>query len=170
MLNIWKSCFLVTLAIVAGCGDSGPSLIPVTGTLSLDGLPLSFKSLTLSPVEGTSGHGAAGYTDGAGSFKLLAVVPGAIRDFNGCPPGRYRVAITEPLIPMTDKDFQDAEQGVIADENEPAVAILMSDPYPKRRKKGDIPSVYTSSTSSPLIIDVAEDNEVISLELDSKAT
>lgn len=170
MINICKSCIFAALALVAGCGDSGPSLVPVTGTLSLDGQPLSFKSLTLSPIEGTSGHGAAGYTDGTGTFKLLAVVPGAISDFHGCPPGRYRVAITEPLIPMTDKDFQDVEQGVIADQSEPAAVILTADPRTKRRKKGDIPPVYTSTQSSPLIIDVAEGNEVINLELESKAT
>ncbi len=170
MIKLCKSCIFLMLAVVVGCGDSGPQLVPVTGTLSLDGQPLGFKSLTLFPIEGTSGHGAAGFTDGAGSIKLLAVVPGAVRDFEGCPPGRYRVVITEPLIPITDQDSQGAAGGVVADENEPAAAIFIPDSRPKKNKKGGIPSIYTSTTSSPLVIDVADGNEVISLELDSKAT
>ncbi len=169
MIKFCKSCIFLMLAIIVGCGDSGPELVPVTGTLSLDGQPLAFKSVTLVPIEGTSGHGAAGFTDGAGSMKLLAVVPGAIRDFQGCPPGRYQVVITEPLIPMTEKSFQDAELGVVPDESEPAAAIFIPTSRRKKHKKGDIPSMYTSTISSPLVIDVAEGNEDISLELDSKA-
>lgn len=170
MIKSFKSCIVLTLAmgVAVGCGDSGPERVPVTGTLSMDGEPLAFKSVTLVPVEGTSGHGAGGFTDGAGKIKILAVVPNAVRDFEGCPPGRYRVVVREPLIPMTEKTFQDAEQGVIADQSEPAVAITIPNSRTKRKKKGAIPSVYSSTTASPLIVDVAEGKDVIDFELDSK--
>lgn len=170
MIKLCKSSVLLTLAIFVGCGDSGPLLVPVTGTVSMDGLPLSFKSVTLLPIEGTSGHGAAGFTDSAGNIKLLAVVPGAIRDFQGCPPGRYRVVISEPLITTTDASFETPSLGMVADDSEPAPAVLTLDARPKKREKGGVPSVYTSTSSSPLIIDVAEGNDVLHLELDSKAT
>jgi len=167
LYGLFISLAMVTLS---GCGDSGPELVPITGKVSLDGEPVAFKSLTLSPIEGTAGHGASGFTDGEGSFTLLAVVPGAIRDFHGCPPGRYRVVITEPLIPMTDEDFQDVAAGVVPDDNEPAVAISIPEPRARGKKVGSIPSVYSSRSSSPLIIDVATGDEAISLELDSKAS
>ncbi|WP_145101830.1 hypothetical protein [Rosistilla carotiformis] len=143
--------------------------VPVTGTLTLDGEPLAFKSLTLTPIEGTAGGGASGYSDGQGKYQLLAMVPGAIQDFNGCPPGRYRVTVSEPLIPITDADFDAARQGDVLDNGEPAAAIALTDMSPKKRKqaKGDIPSVYASSTTSPLVIDVVEGNELIDLALAS---
>lgn len=170
MINFYMSCILMMLAVVSGCGDSGPLLIPVTGTLSLDGQPLGFKAVTLLPIEGTPGHGASGYTDGAGSLTLLAIVPGAIRDFKGCPPGRYQVVITEPLLPLTEESFRTASQSEVNGENEPAVAVFMPKSQPKRTEKGVIPSIYTSATSSPLVAEVAEGSEIINLELNSKAT
>lgn len=170
MINFYRSCILMMLAVVIGCGDSGPLLIPVTGTVSLDGQPLVFKSVTLLPIEGTPGHGASGFTDGAGSLTLLALVPGAIRDFKGCPPGRYQVVITEPLLPMTEDSFRDASQNVVDSENAPAVAVFVPKSRPKRNEKGVIPSIYTSTTSSPLVVEVAEGSEIITLELNSKPT
>lgn len=170
MFKFLTPSLFVAIATIVGCGDSGPVCVPVTGTLTLDGEPLAFKSLTLTPIEGTTGGGASGYSDGQGKYQVLAMVSGAVRDFNGCPPGRYRVTISEPMIPISDADFDAARQGELLENGEPAAAVFMpSTPKRKKQAKGAIPSVYASSQMSPLVIDVAEGNEIIDLALASDA-
>ncbi|QDV56691.1 carboxypeptidase-like regulatory domain-containing protein [Rosistilla oblonga] len=170
MFKFAKVSFMAGVVAIAGCGDAGPPRVPITGTLTLDGEPLAFKSLTLTPIEGTTGGGASGYSDSEGKYQVLAMVPGAVQDFNGCPPGRYRVTVSEPLIPISDADFQTASKGEVIDSNEPAAAVFMpTTPRKKKQAKGAIPSVYASGTMSPLVIDVAEGNELIDLALASTA-
>jgi hypothetical protein len=166
-----RNTYLVALLLissVAGCGDPGLTLVPLTGTVTLDGQPLPFKSLMLIPTDGTPGHGAGGYSDGQGNYKLRAVVPGAIKDFPGCPPGKYQVIVTEPQVPLSDADFTDPASQVAAETDEPAPAIMLLDVTPKRQVKGAIPSMYTSNRTSPLTIEVVEGSEVVNLELVSK--
>lgn len=152
---------------VMGCGDSGLVLVPLTGTVTLDGQPLPFKSLMLVPAEGTAGHGAGGYSDGQGNYKLRAIVPGAVKDFPGCPPGKYQVVVTEPQVPLSDADFTDPASQVAAETDEPAPAIMI-DMTPKKQVKGSIPAMYTSNRTSPLVIEVVEGGEIVNLELVSK--
>jgi len=153
---------------VLGCGESGPTLVPLTGALNLDGQPLPFKSLMLVPADGTPGHGAGGYSDGQGNYQLRAIVPGALKDFPGCPPGKYQVVVTEPQIPLSDASFADPAKQVATETDEPAPAIMLMDMAPKKQVKGAIPAMYTSSRTSPLSIEVVEGSEIIDLELVSK--
>ncbi|MBN2294871.1 MAG: hypothetical protein JXM70_20755, partial [Pirellulales bacterium] len=114
---MFKSWFFIVLGtiVLTGCGDSGPKLVPVEGTVTLDGKPLANKSLMFVPIDGTSGHGAGGSTDAGGKYTLQAVVPGATRDHPGIPAGRYRVNVFEPLIA--------GGVSVEEDGDEPAVAM-----------------------------------------------
>ena len=84
---------------MTGCGDSGPEVVPVEGTVTLDGKPLANKSLLFTPIDDTAGHGAGGTSDAEGRYTLIAVVPGATRDYQGIAPGRYRVSVFEPMLP-----------------------------------------------------------------------
>lgn len=165
------SGIILLFAVIVGCGDSGLTLVPLTGTITLDGQPLPFKSLMLVPTEGTPGHGAGGYTDGQGTFKLRAIVPGAVEDFPGCPPGKYQVVVSEPQVPLSDADFADPSSRMAAETDEPAAAIMLAEMEPrkpKNREKGSIPPMYTSNRTSPLVIDVVEGGEIVNLELVSK--
>jgi len=153
---------------VAGCGGSALTIVPLTGTIKLDGEPLPFKSLMLVPADGTPGHGAGGYSDGKGIFTLRAIVPGAVKDFPGCPPGKYQVVVSEPRMPLSDADFADAAMQVVTETDEPAPAIILMEMAPKEQVKGSIPAMYTSNLTSPLTIEVAEGIEVVNLELVSK--
>jgi hypothetical protein len=158
---------LASLSTIIGCGDSGLTLVPLTGTITLDGEPLPFKSLTLIPLEGTPGPGASGYSDGEGNYSLRAMVSGAIKDYPGCPPGKYKVVVTEPVVPLSDADFADTP--VAASEgDEPAVAIAMTGPPSKRPVKGSVPNVYSSSTTSPLVVEVVVGNLTADIELKSR--
>jgi hypothetical protein len=151
-----------------GCGDSGLTLVPLTGTITLDGEPLPFKSLTLIPTDGTPGHGAGGYSDGQGKYRLRAMVPGAIKDFPGCPPGKYQVVVAEPQVPLSDADFSDAAKSAVSNTDEPAVAIALTDMRPKKPAKGSVPPVYTSNRTSPLVIEVVVGTDSANIELVSK--
>lgn len=152
-------CFGVCLS--AGCGPPGPKLVPVSGTLSLDGEPLAFKSILFLPEGDTTGNGAGGYTDGQGSYALIAVIFGATRDYAGCPPGRYRVVVSEPSIPITAADF-DLPQGEDLGR-EPAAAI---GPVNSPAARG-VPAVYTAAQTTTLLLEVPESGGVVDLELTS---
>lgn len=153
------------LSAVLGCGDSGLTLVPLTGTLTLDGKPLPFKSLMLVPTEGTPGHGAGGYSDGQGNYRLRAIVPGAIKDFAGCPPGKYQVVVSEPQVPLSEADFADPSGQMVAEGDEPAAAIMLTDMAPKQRVKETIPAIYTSNRTSPLTIEVVQGGDLMDLKL-----
>ena len=114
MFKSWIYIVLGTI-VLTGCGDSGPVLVPVEGTVTLNGKPLANKSLLFMPIDGTSGHGAGGSSGADGKYTLKAVVPGAIRDFPGIPTGRYRVNVFEPIIA--------GDVSVEEDGDEPAVAM-----------------------------------------------
>lgn len=147
------------LGLLVGCGPSSPKLVPVTGTVSLDGEPLAFKSLLFLPEGETAGNGAGGFTNGEGNYALTAVIFGATKDYDGCPPGRYRVVVSEPTIPITAADFgplDEEEEG-----GEPAVAVgPTSEPSVK-----DVPAVYTSEQTTTLVLEVPASGGVLDVEL-----
>lgn len=80
--------FLMLLS--TGCGkNTGPELVPVAGTIRLDGQPLSGVVVGYFPVkEGTS---AMATTDVAGNYTLQFTATK-----NGVIPGTYQVRILSP--------------------------------------------------------------------------
>lgn len=168
MFQAWKIGAALAVVAIVGCGESGPLRYPVEGTLMLDGKPMPFKSLTLIPTDGTTGHGAAGFSDADGNFNLQAIVPGAIQDFRGCPPGKYRVVVSEPLIPITGSLTTEQIQGEVVGDEGPAAAVAMVQPNRRRSAKGAIPLSYRSENTSPLLIEVAEGTESYEFSIDSK--
>ena len=140
--------------VLTGCGDSGPVLVPVEGTVTLDGKPLANKSLMFIPIDDTSGHGAGGSSDAKGKYTLRAVVPGATRDYPGIAAGRYRVNVFEPFIAIN--------APVEEDGDEPAVAIGPG----FGGGKWEIPAVY-GTERSPLVLEVPESGGVLNIELKS---
>jgi|LakMenEpi03Aug12_release.lakeMendotaPanAssembly.Ray.scaffolds.fasta_scaffold155847_2 hypothetical protein len=77
---------IVLLALpLGGCGSRG-SDTRVSGSVSLDGQPLSGATVLFEPLD--AGRPASGYTDDNGRFELVV-------DHNhiGIPTGKYRVRI-----------------------------------------------------------------------------
>lgn len=72
--------FLAAMACscVAGCGDKGPELGRVEGTVTLDGSPLAGARVEFQPQQG--GSPSYGSTDEAGHYELIYSVdrPGAL--------------------------------------------------------------------------------------------
>jgi len=161
VIRFWI-CVLLATVLLTGCGDSGPKIVPVEGTVTLDGKPLAYKSLTFVPAEGTAGNGAGGFTNGEGKYSLLAFAFGATKDYNGCPPGQYRVVVTEPTIPISEADFIPLS----GDEEEGDESVVAHAPA-RNPAKRNFPAIYTSSKTTPLLLEVSKTGGVISIELAS---
>lgn len=93
-----SACMLVMASFgVCGCGESvppGPPLIPVQGTVKIDGQPSERVVVTFHPIKNTPGNGALGSTDAEGKFALATTFGD-----KGCPAGEYAVTfskITQP--------------------------------------------------------------------------
>ncbi len=81
------------LMFVVGCGEAGPTVVPVTGKVVRDGKALTNVSATFLPKG--SGLSATGSSDSSG--KIIMLTNGR----SGAKVGQYRVGITEPLRDMT---------------------------------------------------------------------
>lgn len=64
------SLLLLTLLIPGCSGNSGPTLHPVKGTLTVGGKPLSKVGVSFTPIE--AGISSAGRTNDAGEFVLVS--------------------------------------------------------------------------------------------------
>jgi hypothetical protein len=73
---------------LAGCGDSGPRLAPVTGRVTLDDRPLVMAEIVFQPDDSV-GSPSFGITDDDGRYEL-----GYTRDKKGALVGWHLVRIT----------------------------------------------------------------------------
>lgn len=71
----------------AGCGSGKLGVVPVSGTLTIDGQPADNVEITLVPVD-TSLPSATGLAQG-GKFELFSGVQGA----SGAVPGTYKLVL-----------------------------------------------------------------------------
>ena len=101
----WAAGGLV--ALLCGCSPSDPSLVAVSGTVTLNDQPLANATVTFIPKDGTPGVGGVGKTDAGGKYTLT----GSRDDAAGIPPGEYRVVVSKRLMP-------DGSEGP-ADDNTP---------------------------------------------------
>jgi hypothetical protein len=82
---------------VAGCGERGPKIVPVSGMVTIDGQPLTYGHVQVLPA---GWRPASGRLDGSGRFTLTTNTPN-----DGCPVGTHPVVIlaSESLTPETTK-------------------------------------------------------------------
>jgi hypothetical protein len=78
----------LALALIAGCG--GQAIVPVEGTVTLDGKPLAGANIVLAQLRATAPGPFVGKTDADGKFSLGATDGGS----GGAAPGEYRLMIT----------------------------------------------------------------------------
>jgi hypothetical protein len=82
------------LALLAGCGESGPNLVDARGQVTLDGKPVPNALVTFAPKDGT-GSPSNGLTDTKGNYTLRFN-----RDRDGVLPGAHNVTVeVEKLSP-----------------------------------------------------------------------
>ncbi len=95
------------LILISGCGSSTAKpeilskLVPVTGSVSLDGEPLAGVMITYLPEAGPAGAEMAfGLTDETGKYTLHSQITGYPPDKSqGAVPANYRVYITKLVMP-----------------------------------------------------------------------
>jgi len=82
---------------LAGCGDGGPKIVPVSGTVTIDGQPLAYGHVQVIP---DGWRPASGRIGGDGHFTLTTTVAN-----DGCAVGTHPVAVLagESLTPDTMK-------------------------------------------------------------------
>lgn len=80
---------ILTASTLAGCGSGGPDLVPVSGTVTLEGKPIGGAHVTFAPKpggdEGTHGGditGASGYYNAMSGGRA------------GIAPGHYTVVVS----------------------------------------------------------------------------
>jgi hypothetical protein len=94
----------VTLLVVVGCSSGGtppPKLaatVPVTGTVTLDGQPLSDATISFAPETTAGFHGALGRTDASGKYELTTDIGGG-KNSKGAIPGKYRITVSKLVKP-----------------------------------------------------------------------
>lgn len=74
--------------------DQPEKLVPVTGTVLLDGAPLGGASINFVPQAGTAGLGGFAITDSSGKFDALH-----ISNVLGLPSGSYAVTFSKLAMP-----------------------------------------------------------------------
>jgi predicted small lipoprotein YifL len=85
--------FMATIALVSsllGCGKGGPTLIPVTGSIEVDGKPANGATIIFHPTDKEMKLIPATTTDANGKFTLVTNAK------PGIPVGSYDVTITWP--------------------------------------------------------------------------
>lgn len=85
------------MVCLVGCGNSGPPLGLVEGTITLDGQPVEEAMVTFEPMNvGDSPSYSHQKTDAQGHYKMIYKV-----DHFGVIPGKHRVTISTYHAKMT---------------------------------------------------------------------
>jgi hypothetical protein len=92
MMKVRGIVFSLSLLVAAGCGSGGPSLVPVSGTVTLDGKPLEGATITFIPDPSN----AKPQTDGGDVTGPGGTFASTYRNRAGLAPGKYKVVVTKP--------------------------------------------------------------------------
>lgn len=141
--------FSVILLCLTGCGgvNDKPELGQVTGTITLDGKPLSGIAVVFYP---DSGRPARGHTDSEGKYELTY-----IRDERGTKIGHNRVEVAPNE--EGEEDTEEVENPDSVEQAKPARA--------SKSGKPKIPARYNIKTE--LEADVKPGDNVFNFELTS---
>ena len=147
MSNAWLGLVVLSLPLLAGCGQSSAAqALPgsvVMGVIQLDGKPAVAARLRFIPIETTRGYGGHAFTDASGQY----MVEGSAGT-NQLPDGTYKVVV-ETFSPPED----------------PELAKQFPAPAGKPTR---IPAIYGDEGRTPLVAVVATDGAPINLELKSR--
>jgi hypothetical protein len=125
----------------AGCGQSGPELADVTGTITLDGQPLPKVGVVFRPV-GPGASPSYGGTNKEGKYTLLYS-----QDKKGAMPGEYEVDLE-----VTRYTKSEIEQ-MKAEGNEPPPPVTI----PKKYRQSGV--LKATVKPGPNTIDFALDSK-----------
>lgn len=169
---------LVMLAVGIGCtGCSkqfGIDVVPVTGVVTLDGVPVDGATVLFSPVSG--GRSGFARTNEAGRFIGQTAL--GSRNVSGLVPGDYKVAVKkiiddnpppppEPVPPVPGPDGSVSQAAV---QEYQALLAAYRAPRPQKPFRHLVPEVYDSPSSSPLAAAIGPGGASLQLQLVSNDT
>ncbi len=141
---------VAAIALAAGCGRSD-GLVPVGGTVKLDGASLSGALVTFHAEPGVRGNGGSAMTDAAGRFTLLSP-----QGRQGIFPGEYRITVS-CRKPTAEAERQVAE--MISAGLTPALSAA--------NFQEALPTAYTSPDRTTLKQTIGAAGGTVDLDLDS---
>ena len=151
-------CLSVTMVSMAGagCGAKFP-LVPVSGTVRMDGEPLAGAFVVFSPVEPAAGSAriATGVTDARGQFSLRTNYEPRWTG-NGAVPGAHRVTLAKTVAAADLPPAVYAKRLAEHRKQMRAVGIRPSSPADDVDQFGVelVPTKYLSTTTTPLSVEV----------------
>ena len=129
-------CALALALMALGCAPAGnPNLVPVTGTVNLDGTPVSGANVVFRSEKSVG----FGMTDSSGRFELQSQG----EEKMGVEPGTYKVMVTK--VPAAEAVAQDMDEALA----KPVAQAPDSGP------KNELPERYADFVKSPLEFTVA---------------
>lgn len=154
MFRLIASCLVCSLVFTAGCGDGGPRLYPVSGTVKLDGTAKPKLLVSFTPVGG--GPSAVGQTNEKGEYTLRTNAR------KGAIEGQHKVSITTINEPTAEPKVQaNAPSGSAEYMNQANIR-----PQEFKIPKELIPAKYNKN--SELVRDVDSATKVIDFELTTR--
>jgi len=145
-LAVASSIALSVLLCTAGCGSNRPKLVPVKGTVTVDGKPIEGALVTFLPQ--FAGQPAIGTTIADGTFTLTTHPHG-----QGAMPGKHIITVSKVEVTgfLADKD---GLSGGVAPEGV--------------QQRWIVPKPYSDQKTSKLSAEVTGGMDPVTLALDSK--
>ena len=141
MLRCFLGCVMASsLLVLTGCSDGSsplpklPDTVKVTGTATLDGMPLEGAVVRFAPISDRGFHGAAGVADALGKYELVTDI-GNGQSRPGVIPGDYTIYVSRMVKP--DGSL------VPANSKEPPMMSGARDTIPLKYATGKIRLKYT---------------------------
>jgi len=134
-----------------GCGsdpDSAVTLVPVTGTITLDGKPMANAQISFIPEATNAASTAGGDTTGPDGNYLAQY-----RGRNGLSPGKYRVTVVPGLAEEEGAPPVGGLDPFMAAEGARAAAATQRSASKKKETKGEFQS-EVKETATTLDFDV----------------
>lgn len=141
------ACVLLTVTALPGCGDSGPRIVEVEGTVTLAGKPLEKVRVEFWPE--TLGPQSTALTDDQGHF-VLSTADGTVK---GAAVGRHKVVMRDLSIiksPFLGRAGEDVD--------------MTGGQKPRTADK------YTNPTLTPLQIEITDARKDVVFELEPYGT
>jgi len=120
--SLIQALSLMTVCLLAGCSGGAtdtPELGQVSGTITMDGKPLSKANVTFEPQ---SGAPSLGMTDEAGHYELAYN-----KDHQGAVPGQHKVRISKFGEPGSPNDTEDQIPAKFNQNSKETAEVKMGD-------------------------------------------
>jgi hypothetical protein len=131
---------LLVLLVLSGCGSDGPEVMKVSGTVTREGKGIDKLVVNFWPE---NGRPSWGLTDTEGHYTLKYD-----KDRDGAVPGKHKVWVQ--VKPTSPKEEADMANGLW--QRHPQIISIIEK--------------YGNQKTSPLIVEIKENNQVVDLPLD----